>query len=57
MQDEIMVKTNMPSQGRISLMNQQQENRHILHLLFANKLYRGGNVELADGTTSVQTTE
>ncbi|MCK5156735.1 MAG: hypothetical protein KAQ69_09910 [Spirochaetales bacterium] len=52
-----MVKTNMPSQGRISLMNQQQENRHILHLLFANKLYRGGNVELADGTTSVQTTE
>lgn len=55
MRDEIMVKTNLPSQGRISLMNQQQEGRYILHLLFANKLYRGGDVELSGGTTSVTT--
>ena len=36
------VTTNMPSTARISLLQQEKENRYILHLLYANIIARGG---------------
>jgi hypothetical protein len=44
--------TNLPSTARISLMRQESERRSILHLLFANTVNRGGDLELAGGTVS-----
>ena len=43
------IKTNLPSQGRVSLMYQPEENRYILHLLFANTILRGSTVEMNGG--------
>ena len=39
------VKTNMPSAGRVTLTEQKEENRYVLHLLYANKSLRGGKKE------------
>ncbi len=35
------VKTNMPSTARVSIKEQPEENRYILHLLYANTISRG----------------
>lgn len=32
----------LPSTGRLSLMNQKHDSRHVLHLLYANTILRGG---------------
>lgn len=40
--DDIQLRTNLPSQGRVTLMEQPAENRYILHLLYANTVLRGG---------------
>lgn len=47
---EPTVKTNLPSTGRVTLMNQKEHNRYVLHLLYANTISRGGPMELSGGT-------
>ncbi len=42
--DQASIRTNMPSTGRITLNHQVAQRRYILHLLFANKLNRGGKL-------------
>lgn len=42
-------KTNLPSTARVSLMNQPAGNRLILHLLYAEKICRGGNMQFSGG--------
>ena len=41
-----MLATNLPSTARVSLMQQDQKNRYILHLLYANTIKRGGEMDL-----------
>ena len=43
------VVTNLPSQGRVTLMQQPAENQTILHLLYANTILRGGAVQMSGG--------
>jgi len=43
--EDIQLRTNLPSQGRITLMAQPSQNRYILHLLYANTVLRGGIME------------
>ena len=40
---ELQVITNLPSQGRLTLMEQPDHKRYILHLLYAPKILRGGS--------------
>ncbi len=44
------VETNLPSTARITLMDQPGQNRLVLHLLYANTIYRGGPMQLEGGT-------
>jgi hypothetical protein len=44
------VETNLPSTARVSLMRQPKMNRDILHLLYANTINRGGEMQLSGGT-------
>ncbi len=39
--DDVTVTTNMPSTARVTLTDQPQHNRYILHLLYANTISRG----------------
>ena len=43
--EKIQLRTNLPSQGRVTLMEQPSQNRYILHLLYANTVLRGGGME------------
>jgi putative glycosyl hydrolase-like family 6 (GHL6) protein len=43
------LETNLPSTARVSMMQQEKENRSILHLLYANTINRGGAMELSGG--------
>jgi hypothetical protein len=45
--------TDLPSAGRASLTRQADEQRHILHLLFATPQIRGKDVRNDDGTSRV----
>ncbi|KQV29288.1 beta-galactosidase [Rhizobium sp. Root1203] len=45
--------TDLPSAGRATLTHQEEENRHVLHLLFATPQIRGKAVGSPDGTTRV----
>lgn len=47
------VTTNLPSTARISLTHQASENRHILHLLYAPTISRGGVIQLSGGNAPV----
>ncbi|MEN7972722.1 MAG: alpha-amylase family protein [Verrucomicrobiota bacterium] len=47
---EPTVKVSLPSTGRVSLMHQKEHSRHVLHLLYANTVNRGGPMELSGGT-------
>ena len=47
--DIIPVETDLPSQGRVTLMEQEAENRYVLHLLYANTILRGGTFNRANG--------
>ena len=38
---DIQLETNLPSQGRVSLLEQKEEKRYILHALFATTILRG----------------
>ncbi len=39
---------NMPSTGRVTLVEQPAQKRFVAHLLYANTLLRGGNVEVIE---------
>ncbi len=39
--NDIQLETNLPSQGRVSLLEQKEEKRYILHALFATPILRG----------------
>ena len=41
-----LLTTNLPSTTRVSLMDQPESDRYILHLLYANTIKRGGEMEL-----------
>ena len=43
--DDIQLRTNLPSQGRVTLMEQSAQNRYVLHLLYANTILRGNAME------------
>lgn len=46
------VETNLPTTARISLTRQLQENRWVLHLLYAPTIARGGVRPASDGTVA-----
>lgn len=50
--EALTVETNLPSTARITLTRQDDENRHILHLLYAPTVSRGGVIQLSGGTSS-----
>jgi hypothetical protein len=50
--DALSVSTNLPSTARLSLTTQPENNRHILHLLYAPTIARGGVMQLSGGNTS-----
>jgi hypothetical protein len=50
LQDGISLTTNLPSTARLSLT--VQNDRHILHLLYAPTISRGGVIELSGGNTT-----
>ena len=52
---EPTVKVSLPSTGRVTLMQQCQHNRYVLHLLYANTIQRGGPLSLSGGTVSDRT--
>ncbi|MDP0495041.1 MAG: beta-galactosidase trimerization domain-containing protein [Verrucomicrobiota bacterium JB024] len=47
--DETLSLSGLPSTGRVTLTRQADENRHILHLLYANTVNRGGATSLHGG--------
>lgn len=47
------IRVNMPSAARVSLMHQPGQKRYVLHLLYANTINRGGEMQLFGGTTAV----
>lgn len=48
--DEKSLATNLPSTARISLMDQAAEHRMVLHLLYAEKICRGGGTFQVSGS-------
>ncbi|MGQ9455250.1 MAG: beta-galactosidase trimerization domain-containing protein [Armatimonadota bacterium] len=45
--DDITLTTNLPSTARVTLMEQEGENRYVLHLLYAGTIARGAQVNLS----------
>lgn len=59
--DEILgtnktLKTNLPAQGVVTLMNQKDNNRHVLHSLYASPVKRGKNVDIIEDLMPVYNT-
>ena len=50
--DSLTLSTNLPSTARLNLTKQPKENRHILHLLYAPTVSRGGVMQLSGGNVS-----
>ena len=50
--DALTLSTNLPSTARLSLTLQPSEKRHILHLLYAPTISRGGVMQLSGGNVS-----
>ena len=50
--DAISLTTNLPSTARVSLTVQAAEKRHVLHLLYAPTVSRGGVMQLSGGNAS-----
>lgn len=46
--DDESFTSNMPSTARVSLMEQPDESRYVLHLLYANTIARGSNTVLSE---------
>lgn len=59
--DDWQVETDMPSQGRITIMEQPEFDRTIVHLLYVNTILRGGLCKVPGGdgssTTSMEIIE
>jgi len=47
--NDVSVRTNMSSIARLNMMEQEEEKRYILHLLYASKILRGGDIPLSGG--------
>ncbi len=47
----LLLQTSLPSPGRLTLTRQAQEQRYVLHLLYANTILRGGLSKQADGSS------
>lgn len=47
LRDNGTLVTNLPSTARVTLMDQSGEKRYVLHLLYANTISRGGNVQFS----------
>ncbi|MFA6816745.1 MAG: alpha-amylase family protein [Lentisphaeria bacterium] len=47
--NDFIIRTNLPSQGRVTLMYQAEAKRSILHLLYVNTITRGSKMELSGG--------
>ncbi|MBR2439584.1 MAG: beta-galactosidase trimerization domain-containing protein [Lentisphaeria bacterium] len=43
LEDELLITTTLPSQGRVTLLEQKAERRYIAHTLYANTIQRGMN--------------
>jgi hypothetical protein len=52
MGDTLTLSTNLPSTARITLTEQSQESRLVLHLLYAPTVGRGGVMQLSGGNVS-----
>ena len=48
LKDELSFESNLPAQARVNLVEQPQNKRYILHLLYANKILRAGDCEAFD---------
>ena len=48
----ITLSTNLPSTARVTLMKRPNENRYVLHLLYAPTVTRGGVFQLSGGKVS-----
>jgi hypothetical protein len=48
----LTLSTNLPSTARVTLTRQPKANRHVLHLLYAPTVNRGGVIQLSGGTVS-----
>ena len=60
--DEILgedktLKINLPSTGVVTLNNQKEKNREVLHMLFATPIKRGKNVEVIEDLLPIYNTE
>jgi len=49
------VRSNLPSTARLTLTEQMQEKRYVLHVLYANTIKRGADMRLAGGTVTQNT--
>lgn len=47
--EDCTLQSNLPSQARAHLMFQPAQRRQVLHLLYANKILRGGKMQLSGG--------
>jgi hypothetical protein len=47
--ESISLSTNLPSTARVALTSQLEERRHVLHVLYAPAIHRGGNIQLLGG--------
>jgi hypothetical protein len=47
--DSLSLSTNLPSTARVALTTQPIEKRHVLHVLYAPAIHRGGNIQLLGG--------
>lgn len=47
--DALTLTTDLPSTARVALTAQAAEKRHVLHLLYAPAIHRGGNIKLLGG--------
>lgn len=46
---DMQIITNLPSQGRVTLFEQEAQSRYVMHLLYANTISRGGALNLSGG--------
>jgi hypothetical protein len=47
--EAVSLSTNLPSTARVALTSQPEEKRHVLHVLYAPAIHRGGNIQLLGG--------
>jgi len=50
--ESLTLSTNLPSTARVTLTEQPRQERHVLHLLYAPTVSRGGALHLSGGNTT-----